>query len=122
MSNTISLSNLTLHNTFFNQKLDKFDNITSPNKLAPKEKNDTQLKEACAELESLFIHHLLKEMRATIPKSGFLNGGNAEEIYTSLLDSQLAKELASKGGLGLSSMLVDNLVNEMKQYGADTKK
>jgi flagellar protein FlgJ len=68
-----------------------------------------RLKEVCHELESLFIGHLLKEMRATVAKSGFLSGGRAEELYTSMLDNQLAKELSAKGGIGLATLLLDNL-------------
>ena len=78
-------------------------------KLASSGRNDPQLRKACSELESLFITYLLKEMRATIPKSEFLNGGKAEEIYTSMLDSQMARELSAKGGIGLSSVLLDQL-------------
>ena len=66
---------------------------------------DPRLEKVCAELESLFISYLLKEMRATIPKSGFMDGGKAEESYTSMLDSQLARELALKGGIGLASIM-----------------
>jgi peptidoglycan hydrolase FlgJ len=76
-------------------------------KLASSGRNDPQLRKACSELESLFMAYLLKEMRATIPKSDFLNGGRAEEIYTSMLDSEMARELSSKGGIGLSSVLLD---------------
>ena len=76
-------------------------------------KNDqARFKEACQELESLFISHLLKEMRATVNKSGFLSGGRAEELYTSMLDGQLAKELSTKGGLGLSSLVLENFENK----------
>ena len=69
------------------------------------DKNDQTLHKACAEFESLFISQLLKEMRATIPKSGFMNGGKGEEIYTQMLDSQIAREIASNSGLGLSSLI-----------------
>ena len=72
-------------------------------------KDQPRLKEACRELESLFIGHLLKEMRATVTKSGFLSGGRAEELYTSMLDGQLAKELADKGGIGLAALLLEDL-------------
>jgi flagellar protein FlgJ len=54
--------------------------------------NDPQLQAACAEMESLFISHLLKEMRATVEKSGFMDGGQAEEIFTSLLDVEISKK------------------------------
>jgi Rod binding domain-containing protein len=67
------------------------------------------LEQVGRELESLFISYLLKEMRATISKSGFITGGRAEEIYTSMLDAQLAKELSTKGGIGLAALLHDQL-------------
>jgi Rod binding domain-containing protein len=63
-----------------------------------------RLAEVCAEFESLFIHQLLKEMRATIPKGGLLEGGNAEEVYTALLDAELARNLARRGGIGLAEL------------------
>ena len=61
--------------------------------------------------ESLFIHHLLKEMRATIDKSGFISGGRAEEIYTSMMDAETANRIANKGGMGLADMLLHQLGN-----------
>ena len=68
-----------------------------------------KLQETCIELESLFISYLLKEMRQTIEKSGFISGGRAEEIYTSLLDTHMSKEFAHKGGIGLSSIFMEQL-------------
>ncbi|MCJ7615162.1 MAG: rod-binding protein [Desulfobacterales bacterium] len=93
-------------------KIDRVQNALESGKASSSFKSDARLKEACFELESLFINYLLKEMRATIPKSGFISGGKAEEIYTSMLDSQLAKEMASGGGIGLSSLLRDQLCTE----------
>ncbi|OQY45224.1 MAG: hypothetical protein B6240_09105 [Desulfobacteraceae bacterium 4572_87] len=77
---------------------------------------------ACTDMESLFISYLLKEMRATIPKDGFLSGGKGEEIYTSMLDSQLAKELAAERGIGLSPLLHESLSNKENMDGAINKK
>ena len=90
-------------------KTDRVHNSLESGKASSSCKSDAQLKEACFELESLFIKHLLKEMRATIPRSGCISGGKAEEIYTSMLDSQLAKEMAFSGGIGLSSLLCDQV-------------
>lgn len=73
-----------------------------------------RLKDACAELESLFIYYMLKEMRATVPKTELLSGGRAEEIYSSMMDVQVAKELSQNGGIGLSSILLNQLVAESK--------
>jgi len=68
-----------------------------------------ELKKACSEFESLFIFHLLKEMRATVPKSGFLSGGRREDMYLSMFDAQIAREMASTRGIGLSNLLMKHL-------------
>jgi peptidoglycan hydrolase FlgJ len=85
------------------KEFSKLQNATESNK------NPIELKKACQELESLFIFHLLKEMRSTVPKTGFLTGGKGEEFYTSMFDAQVARELASKRGIGLSQLLMERL-------------
>ena len=69
----------------------------------------------CRQMESLFIHHLLKEMRATVHKSGFISGGRAEEIYTSMMDAEMATKISEKGGIGLSEMLLQQLGSRSSQ-------
>ena len=76
--------------------------------------NNQRLKQACCELESLFIYQLFKEMRATIPDSGLTKKGMAREIYTSMMDSQLAKEISSERGIGLSKVIYDQLIERNK--------
>ena len=73
------------------------------------DKDDPRLRAACAEMESLFLSHLLNEMRATIEKSGFISGGQAEEIFTSLLDVEISKKMSAAGGIGLSAILLEQL-------------
>ena len=72
-----------------------------------------ELREACVQMESLFIHHLLKEMRATVHKSGFIGGGRAEEIYTSMLDAEMAVNISKTRGIGLAEMLMHQLGNSL---------
>ena len=74
--------------------------------------NDTKkLKQACSELESLFVYYLVKEMRATVQKSGLIGGGSAEEMYTSMMDIQLSKDIAERRGIGISTALFERLYN-----------
>ncbi|MEX1327766.1 MAG: rod-binding protein [Desulfobacterales bacterium] len=73
------------------------------------DKDDPKLRAACAEMESLFISHLFKEMRATVEKSDFIDGGQAEEIFTSLLDVEMSKKMSTAGGIGLSAILLEQL-------------
>ena len=80
---------------------------------------DPELRDACLQMESLFIHHLLKEMRATIYKSGFISGGRSEEIYTSMLDAETAKKISARGGIGLAQMLLHQLSNRAAEVEAE---
>jgi flagellar protein FlgJ len=73
------------------------------------DKDDPRLHAACAEMESLFLSYLLKEMRATVEKSGFISGGQAEEIFTSLLDVEISKKMSAAGGIGLAAILLEQL-------------
>jgi flagellar protein FlgJ len=114
MSEPISLPVLPMQTITLTNGIEKLRSSLHPEKIPSTAQNDHQLEGACSEFESLFIYYLLKEMRATIPKSGFLDGGNAQEFYTSMLDSQLARDLSSKGGIGLSSILLDQLRSKGK--------
>lgn len=73
--------------------------------VGPRE-SQKELKAAAAEFESLFINQMLKNMRDTVVKSELFHGGNAEEIYTSMLDTELSKSMANSGGIGLADMLL----------------
>jgi Rod binding domain-containing protein len=73
------------------------------------DKNDGRLREACSEFEALFINLLLKELRATVGKSGLMDGGRAEEVYTGMMDTEMARDLAAKGGIGLAAILYRQL-------------
>ena len=73
------------------------------------DKNSGHLREACSEFEALFINLLLKELRATVGKSGLMDGGQAEEVYTGMMDTEMARDLAAKGGIGLAAILYRQL-------------
>lgn len=68
------------------------------------------LKRVAREFEAVFIHLVIQKMRDTIPKSGFLDGGFGEEVFTSLLDQELAKGLAQEAGDRLADALVRQLL------------
>ncbi|HBG46144.1 MAG TPA: hypothetical protein DDW94_04050 [Deltaproteobacteria bacterium] len=71
--------------------------------------NPAELKKAVADFEALFINQMLKTMRETIDKNELFHGGSGEEIYTSLLDTELSKDMARAGGIGLGEMLLREL-------------
>ncbi len=81
--------------------------------LSPAKDEEQRLKGVCKEFESLFLSYLLKTMRKTIPKSGLLEGGIGEELFTHIIDQNLALHLAKEEGLGLSSLLWQSLGQEV---------
>jgi len=66
------------------------------------------LKQAAREFETLFLDMMMKSMRAAAPaKSMFDNEGT--RMFTGLLDHELSRKLADRGGLGLADLLVKQL-------------
>jgi flagellar protein FlgJ len=91
---------------YYNQRAG--NTLTAAKNIAA-DRHDPRLHAVCAEMESLFINYLIQEMRATIDKSGFISGGRAEEIFTSMLDVELSRKISGAGGFGLSSILLEQL-------------
>lgn len=79
------------------------------------EKNLDKIKKLTEEFESFLLYYVLKSMRDTVPKSDFLHS-NAEDIFTSMLDQEIAKNSAKKeGGLGLAQIMQQQLTNRGNQ-------
>jgi Rod binding domain-containing protein len=64
-----------------------------------------KLEQVCKDFESIFVDFMLQQMRQTVPQSEMFGGGRAEQLYTSMLDSELAKSISNQRGLGLASEL-----------------
>ncbi len=87
------------------QVVSNYENISS---------NKKNVEKAAKEFESFFVYYLLKVMRDSVPKSGLLDPGIGSDIYTSMLDEKIAEGIASQGGLGLSHLLLNHLIEEQK--------
>lgn len=73
-------------------------------------RDDAKLREACKGMEAVFLNMMLSEMRKTVPKTGLLGDqSNADEIMKSMLDSEMTKNIAQAGGIGLGDMLYRQL-------------
>lgn len=108
MTKHVSLSSIT-HSHFVRR-----DKLSEGNFVRPRQQDDFKqdekgLRDACAEFESLFIYQIVKQMRRTILKSGLNDGGKGEEIFTSMMDEELSKQIASRQGLGLKDVLIEQL-------------
>ncbi|MFQ5431468.1 MAG: rod-binding protein [Nitrospinota bacterium] len=71
--------------------------------------NLKKLKTLSKEFESYFFKEVISAMRKTVPKNTLINGGHAEEIYKSMLDDNMAKEMSNRGGSGIARVMYDRL-------------
>lgn len=76
--------------------------------LASGQTGEKKLREACQGFESVFINKLISQMRATVPKDGFLHGPY-EDQYLAIFDQHLSEKLAAEGGIGLADMMYRQL-------------
>jgi len=72
-----------------------------------------KIRELSQQFESVFMEIVLKSMRSTINKSDFIDGGNAEDIYKGMLDSEYAKVMSSEGASGLANDIERQLLENM---------
>lgn len=76
------------------------------------------LKEVCVEFESLFISQMYKSMRKTVHmEESLLYGGQAEEIFTDMLNDEYAMLTARSTNLGLADALFKQLSAQLAYSG-----
>ena len=86
---------------------------------APSPGQEGRLREASQDFEALFLHQLLKQMRATVPHHNPLRG-RGEEFWESHFDMEMATVLARSGGIGLGDMILDQLRQSQIQATRDS--
>jgi len=77
-----------------------------------------EVEKAARQFEQMFVFYMLKTMRSTIDKSGLIDGGRSEEIYTNMLDNEFASKISERNSLGLSHLIIDDLSRRglLKEY------
>lgn len=88
-------------------------NVLDPNSLAnlkrqAKDNSPQALPAVAKQFEALFLQMVLKSMRDATPANG-LTDNDQTRMYQSLLDQQLAQNLAQQGGAGLAQALIRQL-------------
>jgi peptidoglycan hydrolase FlgJ len=64
------------------------------------------LRAAAAEMETMFLSLLMKEMRQTLESDGGLFAGDGGDVYGGLFDFYMGKHLADSGGVGLARSMI----------------
>jgi len=94
------------------------EKILQTDKTVTENKNDRNLRKQCTEFESFLYNCMLKSMRKTVPEDGLFSGGNAENIYRSMLDQEYSQMMSKKVDSGLADALYDQL--KQKQHEIET--
>ena len=72
------------------------------------------LEQLCQDFESLFISSLFRQMRQTIPdEEGIFGRSSDMDLYQDMMDTEIAREMARKGGLGLGRSMYDYFRNKL---------
>lgn len=66
--------------------------------------------------EEMFISQLLQNMPSGTDPNGPFGGGQAEEMYQSMMNDQYAKAITKRGGIGLSDTLQREIL-KMQEVG-----
>lgn len=74
------------------------------------EDQDKKLKEVGELYEKHFLRELVKSMRTTVPKSGFIQESQAEKIFSEKLDEEYVEQWGKQGGIGLGKLIYKQLV------------
>lgn len=76
------------------------------------------LEKVAKEFEALFLAQMLKIMRESVGSSGLLEEAPGKDIYRELMDHELARSLAARGGLGLAKLFLQGVQQRQAKEGA----
>ena len=73
------------------------------------------LQEAAEQFEAIFLYQLMEQMRRTVPENDLLGDRRAEKIFQSMLDQEMAGNVAQGQSIGLAKMIYE----QMSRYVPD---
>lgn len=96
----------------------KIDNITNKLSIITKQESgsdDAKLKKACRDFESMLIHQMLKEMRKSVPETDFFGSDKSEQIFTEMIDQEMANSIADTGSMQIAKILYSQFSESAKR-------
>ena len=77
--------------------------------------DDARLQRVARQLEGVFVQQLFKAMRETVPQDGAVDGGSGEQMFTSMMDENLADQLPGQWHHGIGEGLLRQLRSALEQ-------
>ena len=87
----------------------ELEQATKAGKTVATAEDDAKLKETCKLFESMFLNYMYTQMRETVPDNTLYGSSNGEKIMQSMLDTELTKNMANAGGIGIANMIYKQL-------------
>jgi len=78
-------------------------------------KEDMALKKQCQEFESVLITQMFKQMRPKAEEEDLFGSTKDREMFNSMLDDERAKVWAQEGGIGLASIMFQQMKDANKK-------
>jgi len=103
-----SIKSAQIQNTLFDQLTNKNLERLRRNSEFGKGASQKEMEKVARDFESVFINKLFESMRKGIPKSGLLDS-SAMDMYQSMMDQEMAKELSKQKGMGMGEMVYNDL-------------
>ena len=87
---------------------------------------DAKLWKVSRQFEAIFVQQMLDEMHRSVPHSGFLPNGFAEQVHSSMFDQAVASTISKNADLGIASAIYRQLAQlghtQAEARPADTNK
>ncbi len=83
--------------------------INPPDQELKNRHQDSVLREKCEEFQAVLFETMMSSMRKTVPGDGLISGGFAEDVYTSMLDSEYARSMSQSVGNTIADQLYEQL-------------
>ena len=80
----------------------------------PAQIEDAKMRKVCREFESLLVAQMLTKMRESVPKSDLFGSSEKEELFRSMLDQEIAKQISETSAIKLGDLLYAQLAKERK--------
>jgi peptidoglycan hydrolase FlgJ len=77
-------------------------------------KDPVQIKKAAQEFESVFISQMLGHMFVSVGNDEMFGGGEAEDIYRSMMIDEYGKLMAKSGGIGIADQVTRELLQNQE--------
>ena len=103
-----SIKSAQIQNTLFDQLTDKNLQRLKRSPEFGKGTSEKKMEKVARDFESVFINKLFESMRKAIPKSELLDS-SATDMYQTMMDQEMAKELGKQKGMGMGEMVYNDL-------------